>query len=1147
MTAQPMQQDLSNVAEKAIKENRELAKKSLIDAIDQLLIAEKQTRQAEDVPSTSKIAAEIIKLCYEQKRFDLINEKLILLSKRRGQFRPTIKAIVQEAMTYVDITSDMKIKLELIDTLRVITDGKIFVENERARLTRTLSKIKEDEGDISEAAKILQDLQVETYGSMEKREKMQFFIEQMRLCMNNKDFIRAQLIANKVNRKTLAEEENHDLKVEFYKQMIRYYSNEANYLEITRCYLQIYDTPFIQKDQTQLNEVLKLASLNVVLAPMDNEQTDLLNRIYDYKPLNNLPVYKELLNQFKTSELVGWTNLVKNYETELNTQSIFKGDKNCWNDLKKRVVEHNLKVISTYYKRISTKRLSQLLDLSDDESERFISDLVSNKTIFARIDRPAGLVNFITPKDSATVLNGWAQDISSLLDLVEKTNHLIQREFMIHKWKLTSTSSTYDVTIQLVPTCILIIIILDYGYSPLVFAFYDNNIKPIELLQLMSIGNYNPYKVYGIETLVGDTDKMKLILDTQTKTTAVVSTECKDGCLPIEPRYSPSSTSLIEKQMQSGAYTDLTNYLGNEITDQFSFANGTTTKIFTRFVSIISQSKPWSIEYGEASSIKAQGVLGLGYGLGATTFMAQFAKQTNGSEVFALSYCPGNPRIWIGGIDTTVLTDPLTITNLDGGTYGFKIDNVYLGDRTLWQVSDFVYRAIVDAKLPYTLLPSSIFHQTLQFLSKVKPFASKMSTRFFLEKKCILSPFGKMSNKEINEQIPPLRILFNKERNPSELVLDAVPSLFVLVDDMVCPGIVETLDYVISLGGNVLEQYLVLFDQENSRLGFGRMDTCDAKRWLVGNWSKCSLDKQSGCAIQSRRVICAFGRSKVLPESDCADTVRPPSYRNCGEKPTPKPTAPKPRNAPPVEIEYLDKECVLRNATSQWKIVGDWNDCTQICGSGTQKRNVYCIDPYGAVEDDTGKCLERMPADQRLCAVRKCPSEFHWEVSPWSGCSEQCGENGFQNRQSTCIDAATWRSVDTDRCISPPPEVQKKCRGQPMCTLFKWDFEPCEPICSSDDPDRLAYIYCFNTTSNKQVDQRNCNGINNLRLPKECGCKRHRKVTVIDGSVIVEEVVESDSSPATSIHYPILSHYYYNNTIISIVSIIFIFFKLLLF
>lgn len=49
---------------------------------------------------------------------------------------------------------------------------QIYVEVERARLTHKLAQMKEAEGNVTEAANIIQELQVETYGSMEKREKV---------------------------------------------------------------------------------------------------------------------------------------------------------------------------------------------------------------------------------------------------------------------------------------------------------------------------------------------------------------------------------------------------------------------------------------------------------------------------------------------------------------------------------------------------------------------------------------------------------------------------------------------------------------------------------------------------------------------------------------------------------------------------------------------------------------------------------------------------------------------------------------------------------------------------------------------------------------------------------------------------------------
>lgn len=85
---------------------------------------------------------------------------------------------------------------------------QIYVEVERARITRLLAKIREDEGKTSEAADVLQELQVETFGSMDKREKVDFILEQMRLCLAKHDYIRTQIISKKINTKFFQDKEN---------------------------------------------------------------------------------------------------------------------------------------------------------------------------------------------------------------------------------------------------------------------------------------------------------------------------------------------------------------------------------------------------------------------------------------------------------------------------------------------------------------------------------------------------------------------------------------------------------------------------------------------------------------------------------------------------------------------------------------------------------------------------------------------------------------------------------------------------------------------------------------------------------------------------------------------------------------------------
>lgn len=66
------------------------------------------------------------------------------------------------------------------------------------------------------------------------------------------------------------------------------------------------------------------------------------------------------------------------------------------------------------------------------ESEEFLSNLVVNKTIFAKVDRLAGIINFQRPKDPNNLLNDWSQKLNSLMALVNKTTHLIAKEEMIH-------------------------------------------------------------------------------------------------------------------------------------------------------------------------------------------------------------------------------------------------------------------------------------------------------------------------------------------------------------------------------------------------------------------------------------------------------------------------------------------------------------------------------------------------------------------------------------------------------------------------------------------------------------------------------------------------------------------------------------------
>jgi len=425
--------DMSDLADQKIPEAKSLAKAgNLNGAIEVLLSAEKQTRQGGDVSSTSRLCVEIINLCFEKKEYKLLNENLVLISKRRGQLKTAVQRTVQAAMEFIPkLEGDTK--LALIDTLISITEGKIYVEAERARLTRILADIKEAAGDVAGACETMRAVAVETFGAMDKIEKTDFILEQVRLCLDTADPIRAQILSNKINRKFLNGDDVQELKLRFYKLMARFYRNDENYLEIARCYQAIYNTPIVEKDDEKRTEALKNLAVYSVLAPHDAEQTDLLERVRADSTLDELPAYKALVDFFGAVELMRWPSVEKLYKDELASMEGFGKDGKLWGVLHQRVVEHNIRIVAKYYGRIELKRLSTLLDLNDDDTEKHVCELVTNKSIYARIDRPHGIINFVAPKSPNDLMNEWSTSIDTLLTLVGSTCHLIANERMVHE------------------------------------------------------------------------------------------------------------------------------------------------------------------------------------------------------------------------------------------------------------------------------------------------------------------------------------------------------------------------------------------------------------------------------------------------------------------------------------------------------------------------------------------------------------------------------------------------------------------------------------------------------------------------------------------------------------------------------------------
>lgn len=106
-------------------------------------------------------------------------------------------------MNYVHEIQDVEKKLSLIKAIQEVCEKKIFLEVEYARCVLLLVRFKENDNEIADAAKILQEVQVETYGSMDKREKLEFILYQMKIMIKKLDYTRLFIISKKIEPKNL--------------------------------------------------------------------------------------------------------------------------------------------------------------------------------------------------------------------------------------------------------------------------------------------------------------------------------------------------------------------------------------------------------------------------------------------------------------------------------------------------------------------------------------------------------------------------------------------------------------------------------------------------------------------------------------------------------------------------------------------------------------------------------------------------------------------------------------------------------------------------------------------------------------------------------------------------------------------------------
>ena len=435
-------EDFSESANELIPRAESLAKSNrLQEAVESLLALEKRARFAFDGLTCSRILTTIASMYFQRGDLEGLFEVIPSLIKKRGQLKRPVADLINLCTKWLrEDVQDRGMKYRFISVLADVTEGKIFVEAERARIKLYESQLKEAEGKIDEACLILQEEQVEIIGAMEVREKTEYILDQMRLVLLRNDYIRLPIIAKKINPKILAADKSiWDLKIKYYEYLILHYLHEEDYVEVSNCYKSVYET--VNVSPADALKALTGCTLFLLLSPVNESQRKSISLLLEKEKRNfdSIVVIRDLARSFLGNALIGATaaQSVRSVEfvfgeSQLHADRCIATGQSRFDLLLKRICQFNLLcVLSKFYSRIRLTRLAAILGLSPDATETEITQLVTSKSLSVKIDRPAGIVWFHPRLSPQQKLDQWSGNINKALDLVESTSNLIQKEIQI--------------------------------------------------------------------------------------------------------------------------------------------------------------------------------------------------------------------------------------------------------------------------------------------------------------------------------------------------------------------------------------------------------------------------------------------------------------------------------------------------------------------------------------------------------------------------------------------------------------------------------------------------------------------------------------------------------------------------------------------
>ena len=428
--------------------------------LKKLIDEEKVTRLEGEFEKNKSICVKIFSILQKRNDFQNFLKIFEYLTQRRNQSRESIIYMVKNCLNEIlPNLKNHKDSTDLLQTIIKVTEGKIFVEYEYSQAIRKMTEIYLMNNKIVEAAKLIQDVQIEAFGSLENDYKVDYILFQMQVLLEKGDYVRTLIVSNKIKRNHLDDDGFELLKIRFFNLMIEYFMHEKKYIDVSKSYKTLYD--FVKSINDKLIDIEKN---NKEIKPKIIENYLKINKENDLKKLfENYVLFlsicppeletKNMLNELiikYKKELDKDENILYIVEKRLSDDiilidnklfnkykdyEIFKKNPELIKLFRKHWIQHDLSLFEKFFAKIHIKRINDMTLVPVDEIEKEIADMVVNNYIYAKINRIEKIVNFRKKTDYHDVLDNFNYDMDNMLKKIEETCHLINKEYLKYNIK----------------------------------------------------------------------------------------------------------------------------------------------------------------------------------------------------------------------------------------------------------------------------------------------------------------------------------------------------------------------------------------------------------------------------------------------------------------------------------------------------------------------------------------------------------------------------------------------------------------------------------------------------------------------------------------------------------------------------------------